>query len=90
MSDLPSQDTGTFRQVLNIPALRDSMPVSSSSVLGLNKVAQQQEFSPKGPLAMLQVSPSLKEAIDKFKQDFKAANLPEGKFIKPTPSATKW
>ena len=39
---------------------------------------------------MFPVSPTLKEALDKFKQDFKASNLPEGKFIKPPPSTAKW
>ena len=39
---------------------------------------------------MLPVSPTLKEALDKFEQDFKAANLPEGKFIKLPPSTAKW
>ena len=39
---------------------------------------------------MLPVRPTLKEALDKFGQDFKVANLPEGKFIKPPPSTAKW
>ena len=87
MADLPSQyteDIETFRQGLNIPNPRDSMPVSSTSVWGLNKVDQQQELRPKGPSAMLPVSPTLKEALDQFEQDFKASNLPKGKFIKPS------
>ena len=32
---------------------------------------------------MRSVRPILKGALDKFEQDFQAANLPEGKFIKP-------
>ena len=66
--DLPSQyteDIETFRQVLNIPDPRDSMPVSSASVWGLNEVAQQRELRPKGPSAMLPLSPTLKEALDR-------------------------
>ena len=39
---------------------------------------------------MLSVNPTLKEALDKFEQDFKPTNLPEGKFIKPPPSTAKW
>ena len=42
ISDLPSdytQDIEPFRQVLNIPDPRDSMPIPSASVWGLNKVA---------------------------------------------------
>ena len=43
VSDFPSQYNGDiemFRQVLSIPDPRDSMQVSSASVLGLHKVAQ--------------------------------------------------
>ena len=32
---------------------------------------------------MLPLSPQLKDAFDKFEQDFQTANLPEGKYIKP-------
>ena len=91
MSDLPSdkiKDMELFRQVLNIPDTRNTMPVPSASVWGLNKVAQQRVVRPKGSFAMLPVSPTLKEALDKFDQDLKAANLLEGKFIKPPPA--KW
>ena len=78
MSDLPSQcteDFETFRHILNFPDPRDSIPVSSTTVWDLNKVASQQELRPS---AKLPVSPTLKEALDKFKQDFQTANLPEG------------
>ena len=33
--------------------------------------------------AMLPLSPHLKDAFEKFEQDFQAANLPEGKYINP-------
>ena len=39
---------------------------------------------------MLPLSPPLKDAFDKFEQDFQAANLPEGKYIKPPASTCKW
>ena len=32
----------------------------------------------------------IKDAFDKFQHDFKAANLPEGKYVKPPPSISKW
>ena len=38
---------------------------------------------------MLPLSSVTKDAFDKFEHDFKAANLPEGKYIKP-PATTKW
>ena len=42
--------------------------------------------------ALLLCSPSawLSKMLDKFKHDFQAANLPEGKYIKPCPSTAKW
>ena len=39
---------------------------------------------------MLTLSPYLKDAFEKFEQDFQAANLPEGKYIKPPASTSKW
>ena len=94
MSDLPSwytEDIKLLRQVFNIPDPRDSMLVSSTSIWGLNKVAQQRELRPKGPSAMLPVSHTLKETLDKFEREFKVDNLPEGKFILlPLQSGTSW
>ena len=39
---------------------------------------------------MLPLSSQIKDAFDKFEQDFLASNLPEGKYIKPPPSTAKW
>ena len=39
---------------------------------------------------MLPLSSVIKDAFDKFEHDFQAANLPEGKYIKPPPSTAKW
>ena len=39
---------------------------------------------------MLPLSSVFKDAFDKFEHDFQAANLPEGKCIKPPPSTAKW
>ena len=39
---------------------------------------------------MLPLSSVIKDAFDKFEHDFQAANLPEGKYIKPPPSTDKW
>ena len=40
---------------------------------------------------MLPHSSVIKDTFDKFEHDFQAANLPEGKYIKPPPpSTTKW
>ena len=39
---------------------------------------------------MLPLNYIIKDAFDKFYQDFQAANLPEGKYIKAPPSSAKW
>ena len=86
MSDLPSQyadEVETFRQILELPDPRETLPRSSTTVLGLDDEKGQQELRPRGPSAMLPLNPILKDAFEKFEQDFLASNLPEGKYIKP-------
>ena len=39
---------------------------------------------------MLPLSSVIKDAFDKFDHDHQAANIPEGKYIKPPPSTAKW
>ena len=39
---------------------------------------------------MLPLNPILKNAFEKFEQDFLASNLPEGKYIKPPASTAKY
>ena len=56
MTDLPSQYTEeveTFRQILDLPDPRETMPRSSTTVLGLDDEKGQQELRPRGPSAML-------------------------------------
>ena len=86
MSDLPSQyeeEIETFRHILKLPDPRETMPRSSTTILGLDDEKGQQEFRPRGPSAMLPPSPYLKDAFEKFEQDFQAPNLLEGKYIIP-------
>ena len=59
------------------------MPRSSTSVMGLDDEKGRQELRPRGPFSMLPLSSVIKDAFDKFEHDFQAANLPEGKYIKP-------
>ena len=66
------------------------MPRSSTSVMGLDDEKGCQELRPRGPSSILPLSSVIKDAFDKFQHDFKAANLPEGKYIKPPPSTSKW
>ena len=93
LSDVPSQyveEVDTFRRILSLPAPRESMPKSSTSVMGLDGEKGRQELRPRGPSSVLPLSSVIKDVFDKFEHDFQAANLPEGKYIKPPPSTTKW
>ena len=93
LSDVPSQyaeEVDTFRCILSLPDPRESMPRSSTSVMGLDDEKGHQELRPRGPSYILPLSSVIKDAFDKFEHDFQAANLPEGKYIKPPPSTTKW
>ena len=92
LSDVPSQyaeEVDTFRCILSLPDPRESMPRSSTSVMGLDDEKGRQELRTRGPSSMLPLSSVIKDAFDKFEHDFQAANLPEGKYIKP-PSTAKW
>ena len=93
MSDLPSQyaeEVETFRHILDLPDPRETMPRSSTTVLGLDNKKGQQELRPRCPSAMLPLSPYLKDAFEKFEQDFLASNLPAGKYIKAPASTAKY
>ena len=92
MYDLPSQyaeEVETFKEILDLPDPRKTLPRSSTTVLGLDEEGQQ-EMRPRGPSAMLPLNPILKDAFEKFEQDFLASNLPEGKYIKPPASTAKY
>ena len=93
MYDLPSQyaeEVETFRQILELPDPRETVPRSSTTVLGLDDEKGLQELRPRGPSAVLPLNSILKDAFEKFEQDFLAANLPEGKYIKPPASTAKY
>ena len=93
LSDIPSQyaeEVDTFRRILKLPDPRESLPRSSTAVMGLDDEKGRQELRPRGPSSMLPLNSVIKDAFDKFDQDFQAANLPEGKYIKPPPSTAKW
>ena len=89
LSDIPSQyveEVDTFRRILKLPDPRDSLPRSSTVVMGLDNEKGRQELRPRGPSSMLPLNSIIKDAFDKFDQDFQAANLPEGKYIRAPPS----
>ena len=93
MSDLPSQyaeKMETFRKILDLPNPSETLPRSSTTVLGLGDEKGLQELRPRGPSAMIPLNPILKDAFEKFEQDFLPSNLPEGKYIKPPASTAKY
>ena len=93
LSDMPSQyaeEVDTFRRILSLPDPRESMPRSSTSVLGLGDEKGRQGLRPRGPSSILPLSSVIKDPFDKFQHDFKAANFSEGKYVKPPPSTSKW
>ena len=93
LSDIPSQyaeEVDIFRRILKLPDPRDSLPRSSTAVVGLDDEKGRQELRPRGPSSMLPLNSIIKDAFDKFDQDFQAAYLPEGKYIRAPPSTAKW
>ena len=92
LSDIPSQyeEVDTFRRILKLPDPRDSLPRSSTAVMGLDDEKGRQELRPRGPSSKLPLNSIIKDAFDKFDQDFQGANLPEGKYIRAPPSTSKW
>ena len=85
-----AEEVDTFRRILKLPDPRESLPRSSTAVMGLDDEKGRQELRPRGPSSMLPLNSVIKDAFNKFDQDFQAANLPEGKYIKPPPSTAKW
>ena len=85
MSDLPSQyaeEVETFRQILELPDPRETLPRFFTTALGLDDKNGQQELRPRGPSAMLPLNFIL--------QDFLSCNFPEDKYIKPLASTAKY
>ena len=55
-------------RILSLPYPRESMPKSSTSVMGLDDEIGRQGLRPRGPV--LPVSSVTKDAFDKFEHDF--------------------
>ena len=60
----------TFRRILSLPDPRESIPRSSTSVMGLDDEKGLKELRPRGPSSMLPLSSVIKDAFDKFEHDF--------------------
>ena len=64
LADVPSQyaeEVDTFRRILSLPDPRESMPRSSTSVMGLDDEKGHQELRPRGPSSMLPLSSVIKD-----------------------------
>ena len=85
-----AEKVDTFRRILALSDPRESMPRSSTFVIGVDDEKDRQELRPRGPSSMLPLSSVIKDAFDKFEHDFQTNNLPEGKYIKPPPSTARW
>ena len=77
-----TEEVDTFRCILDP---RESIPRSSTSVMGLDVEKGCQELRPRGSSSTVII-----DAFHKFEHDLQVANLPEGKYIKPPPSTAKW
>ena len=49
--------------------------------MSLDDEKGRQKLRPRGPYSILPLNSIIKNAFDKFDQDFQTANLPEGKYI---------
>ena len=67
LSDIPSQyaeEVDTFR-ILKLPDPRESLPRSSTAVMGLDDEKGRQELRPRGPSSMLPLNSVIKDAFEK-------------------------
>ena len=66
LSDIPSQyveEVDTFRRILKLPDPRESLPRSSTAVMGLDDEKGRQELRPRGPSSMLPLNSYHKECF---------------------------
>ena len=78
LSDVPSQyaeEVDTFRGILSLPDPRESMPRSSTSVMGLDDEKGRRELRPRGPSSMLPLSSIIKDYLP-----FRLATAPPGRY----------
>ena len=84
LSDIRSQytqDIDSIRWLLDMPDPVATVP---------NSFALDEKKCPKVPSNCLPVHPIVLSMFQKFEADFKASNLPEGKFINPPAPTGKW
>ena len=95
LSDVPSQyveEVDNFRRILALPDPRESMPRSSTSVVGLDNKKGHQELRPRGPSSMFPLSSVIKDAFGKFQHDFRPVIYLRVNILNLLPllSGTRW
>ena len=93
MSDIPSQyaeEVDTFRRILKLPDPRESLPRSSTAVMGLDDEKGRQELRPRGPSFMLPSIQSSRMPLISLIRTSRQQIYLRGKYIKPPPSTAKW
>ena len=92
LSDIPSQyseEVDTFRRILSLPDPRESMPRSSTSVLGLDDEKGCQELGPLFyPLAQLSRTPLINFNMTLRLPIYLRANM--SSLLLPLQSGTRW
>ena len=89
LSDVPSQyaeEVDTFRCILSLPDPRESMPRSSTSVMGLDDEKGRQELRPRGPSFMLPLLISL----NMISRPLIYLRVNTSNLLLPLPSGTRW
>ena len=93
LSDISSQyaeEVDTFRRIHSLPDPRESMPRSSTSVMGLDDEKGCQELRPRSPSSMLPLSSVIKDAFDMIFRPLLYLRVNTSNLLLPLQSGTKW
>ena len=96
LSDVPSEyaeEVDTFKCILSLPDPRDSMPRSSTSVMGLGDEKVRQELRPRGLSSMLPLSSVIKDAFDRLNMISRLLiylRVNTSNLLLPLQSGTRW
>ena len=96
LSDIPSQyaeEVDTFRRILSLPDPRESMPRSSTSVMGLDDEKGRQELRPRGLPLYFHLAQLSKMPLINFNMTLRPLIYPRvniSNLLLPLPSGTGW
>ena len=94
LSDIPSQyaeEVDTFRRILKLPDPRESLPRSSTAVMGLDHEKGRQELRPRGPPCCLSIQSSRMPLINSIRTSRQQIYLraSTSNHLPPLPSGTR-